>query len=134
MDILVVDDTPGVADIVAQMLELHGHRAQPATTLGEASRAIAERRHDACIVDLGIDDQEGILLSVLRSRGVRAVACTASDDRWRASPTAALYDAFFTKPASFDIIVAAVEGRACPACDMPISSASTHADCAWTRG
>lgn len=133
MDILVVDDTPDVADIVAQMLALQGHRARIATTLDEASREIVERRYDACIVDLGIKDEEERLPELLRARGVRAISCTAREDLWRGSRRAALYEFFFTKPSSFDIILAAVEGRECPACRKPISLAANHADCTWRR-
>lgn len=133
MKILVVDDTPGVADILAQMLNINGHQAQMASTLEDASRELEASQYDACMVDLDIEDAQGRMLSLIRSQGARAIAWTASEDVWRGSATAERFDAFLAKPSSFAMILAALEGVPCLSCLRPFNASSHHAHCMWDR-
>lgn len=133
MKILVIDDTPGAADMVARMLELHGHQARAAFSFEEAMRELGADRCDACLVDLDIEDQNGAMLSLVRAQGARAVAWTASEDVWRGSARAAGFDAFLAKPASFAMILAAIDGAPCPSCLRPLDASCHHGHCTWSR-
>ncbi len=60
LPVLVIDDDEGVRKSCVDMLEARGHRAIPASTVGEGLRLFAERRPAAVLLDLKLPDGAGI--------------------------------------------------------------------------
>src|SRR5512134_1274134 len=58
--VLVIDDDDGVRRSCVEMLEARGHRALPASTVGEGLRLFAERHPAAVLLDLKLPDGAGI--------------------------------------------------------------------------
>jgi DNA-binding NarL/FixJ family response regulator len=62
--VLVVDDDPEFRGLAVRMLHGAGFRViGQAATVAEASRAAAELRPDAALVDVGLPDGDGITLA-----------------------------------------------------------------------
>ncbi len=67
--ILIVDDEPGVTVTLQAILEQEGYQVAAALTAGEAQRLIATIPFDAALVDVRIDQSDGLdLLAELRER------------------------------------------------------------------
>ena len=62
--ILVVDDDPGIREVLTDYLGQHGYAAEGAATAAEMDRAIAARRPDLIVLDLMMPGEDG--LSVCR--------------------------------------------------------------------
>jgi DNA-binding response OmpR family regulator len=62
MDILIVEDEPDIASLIAQALQRAGLAARRAPNLAEARRALAERLPAVLLVDLGLADGSGLQL------------------------------------------------------------------------
>lgn len=62
MDILIVEDEPDIASLIAQALQREGLAARRAPNLAEARRALAERLPAVLLVDLGLADGSGLQL------------------------------------------------------------------------
>lgn len=62
MDILIVEDEPDIATLIARALQREGLAARQAPNLAEARRAIAERQPAVLLVDLGLADGSGLQL------------------------------------------------------------------------
>lgn len=62
--ILVVDDDPGIREVLTEYLVQHGYAAEGAATATEMDRAIAARRPDLIVLDLMMPGEDG--LSVCR--------------------------------------------------------------------
>ncbi|HET6583794.1 MAG TPA: response regulator transcription factor [Nannocystaceae bacterium] len=72
MDLLVVDDSLEVLDLVQRALERDGHEVRAATTIAEARQRIAAAPPDVMVLDVALPDGTGIdLCRALRSEGVR---------------------------------------------------------------
>ncbi len=133
MDILILDESPALAEVIEPLLMASGHRARAVSRMEALEADCAGFAFDACVVDLdhARAGRSPLLEQArLHGRAVRTVAWTASDGLWRATPEARRFDAFLAKPASFAMLLAALEGRACPVCALPIDLAHAHADCA----
>ena len=62
--ILVVDDDPGIREVLTEYLGQHGYAAEGAATAAEMDRAIAARPPDLIVLDLMMPGEDG--LSVCR--------------------------------------------------------------------
>jgi CheY-like chemotaxis protein len=103
--ILVVDDNSDAAELVAQLLRLHGHQVVFACNgvdaLAEASRLVP----DVVFLDIGMPDMDGYkIASALRQSdkcsSARIVALTAwGNSKTRAKAKASGFDSHLVKPA-----------------------------------
>lgn len=70
MHILIVEDNPLVASGLKSGLELHGFTCDVAATQEQAGSHLATSHFDACVLDLGLPDGNGLdLLRAWRGRG-----------------------------------------------------------------
>lgn len=68
MHILIVEDNALVASGIQAGLELHGFTSDTAGSVAQAQAHMASRQFDACVLDLGLPDGDGVsLLLDLRS-------------------------------------------------------------------
>jgi two-component system, OmpR family, KDP operon response regulator KdpE len=58
--ILLVEDDPAICDVVTGLFETHGFRTLAVGSCGQAIQMAQQHRPDACIVDLGLPDRDGI--------------------------------------------------------------------------
>jgi two-component system KDP operon response regulator KdpE len=58
--ILLIEDDPAICDVVTGLLETHSFRIVSVSTCRGAIEFAQEHRPDACIVDLGLPDRDGI--------------------------------------------------------------------------
>lgn len=82
MRILLVEDTPDVADAVLRFLRGGGHAVDPASDLAEARAALDVADYDAILLDLALPDGSGLrLLRDLRAlrNTVPVIIVTAAD-------------------------------------------------------
>lgn len=71
MHILIVEDNALVASGIQAGLELHGFTSDTAGSVAQAQAHMASRQFDACVLDLGLPDGEGIsLLRQWRAKGL----------------------------------------------------------------
>ena len=70
MDILIVDDEPQVAEVLAKSLEREGHSAQIANSGEEALRMLGTHEPDALFLDVSMPGMNGldVLSQVKRMR------------------------------------------------------------------
>ena len=111
--VLVVDDFREVADLLTEVLSLHGITARPAYGGAEALQLVQAFRPDAVLLELGMMNIDGFDVAAAMRRGPscpRLVALSARDDPvTRARTKAAGFDAHLRKPASIDTIVATLK-------------------------
>jgi DNA-binding response OmpR family regulator len=70
MHILIVEDNTLVASGIQTGLELHGFTSDTAGSVAQATAHMARRAFDACVLDLGLPDGDGIdLLRHWRAQG-----------------------------------------------------------------
>lgn len=70
MRILVVDDDPGVSDLLVRALERDGHTLTSAATAARARAELAEKPADVVVLDVGLPDGSGIdLCRAIRAQG-----------------------------------------------------------------
>ena len=62
MDVLIVDDSAELLDLVERALLREGHEVRVATTIAQARRAIAERNPELMVLDLELPDGTGVEL------------------------------------------------------------------------
>ena len=72
MHILIVEDNALVASGIRTGLELHGFTSDTAASVAQAQAQVAARGYDACVLDLGLPDGDGMQLL----RGWRAAGKT----------------------------------------------------------
>jgi len=102
--ILVVDDDPGVAQLVAKVLRRRGHDVRQARSAAEAERHCAawDNRVDLIVTDVVMPDESGYDLAARLTRqcpGSRAVLMSGYDNvRARRSGVATVAERFLPKP------------------------------------
>jgi two-component system OmpR family response regulator len=110
--ILVVDDQPNIADMLATMLTFHGFAVRTAGTAAGAVAAAAEQRPDLVLLDVMLPDGDGMdVCRRLRETGHRGgiVFLTARDARSdQISGLAYGGDDYVTKPFDTDVLLARV--------------------------
>ena len=112
--VLVVDDEPSLAELLASVLRYEGWEIQTAADGGSAVRAAREFQPDAIVLDIMLPDFDG--LEVLRRvRGILPHVCvlflTARDSvQDRVSGITAGGDDYVTKPFSLEEVIARLRG------------------------
>ena len=111
--VLVVDDEPDLADMVATTLRFDGCRTATAGDADEAMRIAREFRPDIAILDIMLPGQDGVtLLSRLRTEhpGLPVVLLTArGETRDRIAGLRAGADDYVTKPFSLEELLARLQ-------------------------
>jgi CheY-like chemotaxis protein len=118
MRILIVEDHPDSADMLARILRGRGHHVESVGTAAEALHRCVDHTFDLLVADLGLPDFDGWeLLRRLREkcaiRGVALSAYARTTDIDKSLATG--FDAHLTKPVDFATLVATVEGPPTPA-------------------
>lgn len=112
--VLVVDDNVDAAEMMAALLEAHGHSVRVAHDAHAAIEAARQFAPDAAVLDIGLPGTDGYelarrLRADTRTAGTRLVALTGwgqDGDRSRAADAG--FDAHLTKPADPEAILAAI--------------------------
>jgi CheY-like chemotaxis protein len=96
--LLLVEDHPDSAELLAELLESHGHTVRIAATASDALALASEETFDLVVSDVGLPDLNGYeLMQQLRDRfALKGIALTGM----RETPTArdAGFVAYLTKP------------------------------------
>ena len=126
--ILVVDDEPAFAELIALWLERHGWRPEIAPDGAHALRAVAERPPDLIVLDLGLPRVDGwhVIERVRAESLVPIIVVTARGseaDKVRGLTLGA--DDYVTKPLSFPELVARVAAALRRARALPSAAAAT---------
>jgi CheY-like chemotaxis protein len=112
--ILVVDDEPGITELLVDILEYHGHPAVVAHDAEAALDIVQLQKPDAILVDLMMPSVDGLSLAVaLRhspvARNVPLIAMSASDSALALADRIGDFDAHISKPFDTDQLVDVVE-------------------------
>jgi signal transduction histidine kinase len=117
--VLVVDDQEDIRDLVADVLRDRGCEVCVAGDGAAAIEILRAKPLDAALVDIGLPDMDGYAVAAScrasGARDVRLVAMTGyghESDRMRA--LSAGFDVHVVKPASADVIMAALLGQDAP--------------------
>lgn len=100
---LFVDDDDNVAKAFAELAESLGHRAETASSGGDALRMAGQTRYDTVFMDIGLPDIDGrTLCEFLRSAGASVEACIVAVTGQRDLEDNLLepFDGFLAKPAT----------------------------------
>lgn len=113
LDLLLVEDDPTVADVIAGLLRARGHRVQHVAHGLAALAEVAVQRFDLALLDLDLPGLDGLALArQLRAQGFAAplLAVTARADG-DAEPLAkeAGFDGFLRKPVTGDMLAEAID-------------------------
>jgi two-component system, NtrC family, response regulator HydG len=69
-DVLVIDDDPGICQIVQRMLSDEQCKVQTKQSVGDALRAIEQKAFDAYVIDFKLPDGSGLdVAEKIRSKG-----------------------------------------------------------------
>jgi two-component system, OmpR family, response regulator len=110
--VLVVDDEPGITDLVATVLRYEGFHVDVAANGWDATRAASSQTPDLVILDIMLPDHDGFEVHRrLRDRGVEApviflTARDATEDKVRGLTVGG--DDYVTKPFSLEELVARI--------------------------
>ncbi|WP_342345488.1 ligand-binding sensor domain-containing protein [Pseudoxanthomonas helianthi] len=112
LDLLLVEDDPTVAEVIAGLLRARGHRVQHVAHGLAALAEVAVQRFDLAVLDLDLPGLDGLALArQLRAQGFAAplLAVTARADG-EAEPLAreAGFDGFLRKPVTGDMLAEAI--------------------------
>ena len=70
--ILLVDDDPGLSEVIALLLEREGYGVERAGTLKQALEAVEAKRPDLVVTDLKLPDGTGLgVIAGVRARAPR---------------------------------------------------------------
>ena len=117
--ILLVEDDPTVAEVIAQLLALHGHAVKHAAQGLAALTEFGAARYDAALIDLDLPGVDGLSLArMLRAREaqtgagrmplVGVSARSAGDEE--SLCLAAGMDAFLRKPVTGELLASTIAG------------------------
>ncbi len=120
LDLLLVEDDPDVAEVVASLLRSQGHRVAVAAHGLAALGSVAVARFDLALLDLDLPGMDGLALArQLRAQGFTppliAVTARTDLDAERLASQAG-FDGFLRKPVTGEMLAAAIDA-ALP--DMP---------------
>jgi CheY-like chemotaxis protein len=112
--ILVIDDEPGITELLSDILEYQGHPVIVAHDARSALDIIRLHRPDAILVDLMMPSVDGLSLAVaLRHDPVAArvplIAMSASDTALDLASRIGDFDAYLRKPFEHDRLISTVE-------------------------
>lgn len=110
--LLVVEDHVDSAELLAELLQNHGHTVRVATTASDAMAIASEQTFDIVVSDVGLPDTSGYeLMSQLRARyAMKGIAMTGSgrDSDIEAGKRAG-FSMHLTKPVSLRRLEQALE-------------------------
>ena len=113
LDLLLVEDDPTVAEVIASLLRAQGHRVAHAPHGLAALADVAVARFDLALLDLDLPGMDGLALArQLRLQGFAPplIAVTArADAEAEQQARAAGFDGFLRKPVTGDMLAAAIE-------------------------
>jgi ligand-binding sensor domain-containing protein/CheY-like chemotaxis protein/nitrogen-specific signal transduction histidine kinase len=114
LDLLLVEDDPTVAEVIASLLRAQGHRVAHAAHGLAALANVAVARFDLALLDLDLPGMDGLALArQLRLQGfaqpLLAVTARADADAEQQA-RAAGFDGFLRKPVTGEMLVVAIEG------------------------
>ena len=112
--ILVIDDEPGITELLSDILEDHGHPVMVANDARMAMDIIPFKRPDVILVDLMMPSVDGLSLAVALRHDpslsrVPLIAMSASDGALALADRMGDFDAYISKPFENDELVAMVE-------------------------
>ena len=112
--ILVIDDEPGITELLSDILEFHGHPVMVANDARMAMDIIPIQRPDVILVDLMMPSVDGLSLAVTLRHdpsltGVPLIAMSASSGALELADRMGDFDAYISKPFENDELVATVE-------------------------
>jgi Response regulator containing CheY-like receiver, AAA-type ATPase, and DNA-binding domains len=110
--ILVVDDEPGIRELVGQILRDEGYEVHAAASGEEALKAVERELYDLVLLDIWLPGMDGVeVLNRLRQDGHRVpvivISGHASAEQAVAAIQAGAHD-FLEKPLSYDRVVVSV--------------------------
>ena len=121
--VLVVDDNRDAADLLAEILSLHGLVVRAAYGGAEAVAATGEFQPDVLLLDLGMPHVDGFAVAAALRKlpcPPSLVALSAWDDAaTRARTRKAGFVAHLRKPSSIDAILGAIGDAVMPAGPVP---------------
>jgi len=109
--ILLVEDDLAICDVLQTLFEGHGFRTIPVSTCREAIGFAEQYRPDACIVDLGLPDMDGLqfIVQVRTWSAVPIIVLTArTQESQRLAAFEAGADDYIVKPFSGRELIARV--------------------------
>jgi len=113
LDLLLVEDDPTVAEVIANLLRIQGHRVAHAAHSLAALGDVAVARFDLALLDLDLPGMDGLSLArQLRLQGFAQplVAVTArADADAEQQARAAGFDGFLRKPVTGEMLAAAID-------------------------
>jgi two-component system OmpR family response regulator len=110
--ILIIDDNRDAADLLRELVSIHGHQAVVAYGGAQGLAAAETVQPEVAFVDLGMPGMDGYAVArALRRTAhgarMRLIALTAwTDQRTHELVRAAGFDVHLGKPASFDTVMA----------------------------
>ncbi len=111
--ILVVDDEPGITELLTDILEFHGHPVMMANDAEQAMDIIRMHKPDLVLVDVMMPSIDGLSLALAFrhdpvARDIPLVAMSASDSALKLADRTGDFDASIAKPFENDELVALV--------------------------
>jgi PAS domain S-box-containing protein len=114
--VLVCEDHPDIARLIALMLDKAGYAADEAHTAAEARARLAERRYVAMTVDIQLPDEDGIFLirrlraaPATRSLPIVVVSAVANEGRIRLNDETLSVTDWLDKPIDETRLIASIE-------------------------
>jgi CheY-like chemotaxis protein len=112
--ILVVDDEPGITELLSDLLEFHGHPVVIANDARSALDFLRLQRPELILVDLMMPSIDGLSLALTlrhdpRARGIPLIAMSASDSALALADRTGDFDAAINKPFENDRLISLVE-------------------------
>ena len=109
MQVLVVEDDPDVADGLAIIFKLLGHRCHTAASAADGLAAASAHSPDIAFIDLGLPDMSGVELAVRlrahRSHGrLYVVAMTGFSPPAESPRSLAAFDEYLVKPVELETL------------------------------
>jgi CheY-like chemotaxis protein len=112
--ILVVDDEPGITELLTDLLEYHGHPVTVANDARSVLDFLRFQRPELILVDIMMPSIDGLSLALTlrhdpRARAIPLIAMSASDSALGLAGSTGDFDAYVSKPFENDQLVATVE-------------------------
>ncbi|AKZ63450.1 hypothetical protein F506_12890 [Herbaspirillum hiltneri N3] len=112
--VLIVDDNPDAAEMMAMLLSSYGHKVQTAVDAESALRIANEFVPDAILLDIGLPGTDGYTIARIlrrdpRFHGATLIALTgygSAGDRERSAQAG--FDHHLVKPAPIDQLLALI--------------------------
>lgn len=117
--ILVIDDEPGITELLTDILEYSGHPVVVANDASAALDLIHLQRPEAILIDIMMPSIDGLSLGMTlrrdpRLRNVPLIAMSASDSSLAMAERTGDFNGFISKPFENDELVALIENLSNP--------------------